>query len=53
MVEVVAARMILLWGEVYSGEVVSRTEGGCSGREMRTIGETGRAGWGRGNRTRK
>lgn len=53
VVEVVAMRMgvcILLGGEGVPGEVVCGTESGGPRREMRAIGETGRAGWGRGNR---
>ena len=56
VVEVVAMRMgesVLLWGEVVSGEVVCGTQGGGSGRGVRTIGEAGRAGWGRRNRARR
>lgn len=56
MVEVVAMSVgecILLWSEVVSGEVVGRAKSGSSGRKMRAIGKTGRAGRGRGNRTRR
>jgi hypothetical protein len=56
VVEVVATGVgecILLGGEGVSGEVVCGAESGGSRREMRTIGETGRAGWGRGNRARR
>lgn len=56
MVEILATVMrncILLGGEVGSGEVVCGAESGGSRRKMRAIGETGRARWGRGNRTRR